>query len=94
MCIDASLSPTYRSLIPSDIHAALDISHPNQVLIGLEIKYLLCRHDDLLSRLSMRQIAAAKEVEKSFKCEMLQPLTVAAKTTSPCQPASAGLPPS
>jgi len=37
LCIDASLSSTYRSLIPNDIHSAIDISHPNQVLIGLEI---------------------------------------------------------
>jgi putative ATP-dependent endonuclease of the OLD family len=37
LCIDASLSSTYRSLIPNDIHSAVDISHPNQVLIGLEI---------------------------------------------------------
>lgn len=37
LCIDASLSSTYRSLIPSDIHSTVDISHPNQVLIGLEI---------------------------------------------------------
>jgi putative ATP-dependent endonuclease of the OLD family len=37
LCIDASLSSTYRSLIPSDIHSGVDISHPNQVLIALEI---------------------------------------------------------
>lgn len=36
LCLDASLSSTYRSLIPRDIHCAIDISHPDQVLIGLE----------------------------------------------------------
>ena len=37
LCIDADLSSTYRSLGPNDIHSELDITHPNQVLIGLEI---------------------------------------------------------
>jgi putative ATP-dependent endonuclease of the OLD family len=37
LCIDADLSSTYRALIPSDIHSGVDISHPNQVLIALEI---------------------------------------------------------
>src|SRR5215469_12146005 len=37
LCIDTGLSSTYRSLLPSDIHSTVDISHPNQVLIGLEI---------------------------------------------------------
>ena len=37
ICIDASLSSTYRSLNPSDIHSTVDISYPSQVLIGLEI---------------------------------------------------------
>jgi len=37
LCIDASLPSTYRSLIASDIHAALDLSNPEQVLVGLEI---------------------------------------------------------
>ena len=37
ICIDAKLPSSYRSLIPADIHSTLDISHPNQVLIGLEI---------------------------------------------------------
>jgi predicted ATP-dependent endonuclease of OLD family len=37
LCIDAGLSSTYRSLIPTDIHSTVDISTPNQVLIGLEI---------------------------------------------------------
>ena len=37
LCIDAGLSSTYRSLMPNDIHSTVNISHPNQVLIGLEI---------------------------------------------------------
>lgn len=37
LCIDAGLSSTYRSLLLSDIHSAVDISRPDQVLIGLEI---------------------------------------------------------
>lgn len=37
LCIDAGLSSSYRSLLPNDIHSPVDISHPNQVLIGLEI---------------------------------------------------------
>jgi putative ATP-dependent endonuclease of OLD family len=37
LCIDAGLPSTYRSLIPTDIHSAVDISNPSQVLIGLEI---------------------------------------------------------
>ena len=37
LCIDAGLSSTYRALLPNDIHSTVDISHPNQVLIGLEI---------------------------------------------------------
>jgi len=37
LCIDAGLSSTYRSLIPNDIHSAVDISHATQVLIALEI---------------------------------------------------------
>jgi putative ATP-dependent endonuclease of the OLD family len=37
LCIDAGFSSTYRALIPSDIHSAVDISHPNQVLVALEI---------------------------------------------------------
>lgn len=37
LCIDAGLSSTYRSLLPTDIHSTVDISEPNQVLIGLEI---------------------------------------------------------
>lgn len=37
LCIDTGLSSTYRALIPNDIHSTVDISHPSQVLIGLEI---------------------------------------------------------
>lgn len=37
LCIDAGLSSTYRSLIPTDIHSTVDIAHPTQILIGLEI---------------------------------------------------------
>ena len=37
LSIDAGLSSTYRSLAPNDIHSAVDIARPEQVLIGLEI---------------------------------------------------------
>ena len=37
LCIDAQLSSTYRVLIPNDIHSTVDITHPNQVLVALEI---------------------------------------------------------
>lgn len=37
LCLDAGLSSAYRSLIPNDIHSTVDISQPNQVLVGLEI---------------------------------------------------------
>ncbi len=37
LCLDAGLSSTYRSLIPSDIHSTVDISQASQVLVGLEI---------------------------------------------------------
>lgn len=37
LCIDAGLSSTYRSLIPTDLHSVLDISYPEQVLVALEI---------------------------------------------------------
>jgi putative ATP-dependent endonuclease of OLD family len=30
LCLDASLSSSYRSLLPTDIHSAVDISQPNQ----------------------------------------------------------------
>jgi putative ATP-dependent endonuclease of the OLD family len=37
LCLDSNLSSAYRSLTPSDIHSTVDISSPNQVLIGVEI---------------------------------------------------------
>ena len=37
LCIDSALSSAFRSLLACDIHSGIDISHPNQVLIGLEI---------------------------------------------------------
>jgi putative ATP-dependent endonuclease of OLD family len=37
LCLDAGLSSSYRSLIPSDVHSTVDISKPSQVLVGLEI---------------------------------------------------------
>lgn len=37
ICIDANCPSRYRSLAPNDIHSSVDISQPNQVLIGLEI---------------------------------------------------------
>ncbi len=37
LCIDAQLSSTYRALLPNDIHSKIDITHPNQVLVALEI---------------------------------------------------------
>jgi putative ATP-dependent endonuclease of OLD family len=37
LCIDSGLSSTYRSLRQNDIHSTVDISHPNQVLIAVEI---------------------------------------------------------
>ena len=37
VCIDSSLSSTFRSLIANDIHSTVDISKPSQVLIGVEI---------------------------------------------------------
>lgn len=37
LCIDAGLSSTFRSLLPTDIHSTIDISNPNHVLIALEI---------------------------------------------------------
>ncbi|MFA5762740.1 MAG: ATP-dependent endonuclease [Bacilli bacterium] len=37
LCIDSGMSSTYRSLLSTDIHSTVDISNPNQVLIGLEI---------------------------------------------------------
>lgn len=43
LCIDAELSSAFRSLTPNDIHSAIDITHPNQVLIALEIGDLFGR---------------------------------------------------
>jgi putative ATP-dependent endonuclease of OLD family len=37
ICLDVALPSVFRSLIREDIHAALDISHPSQVLIGIEL---------------------------------------------------------
>ena len=37
ICIDASLSSTFRSLLARDIHTGVNIAEPNQVLIGIEI---------------------------------------------------------
>ena len=37
LCIDSNLPSSYRGLIRDDIHSTTDISHPSQVLIGLEI---------------------------------------------------------
>lgn len=37
LCIDSSLSSTYRSLAPNDIHSGVDLASARQVLIGLEI---------------------------------------------------------
>jgi len=36
LCLDVSLPSSFRSLVREDIHAALDISEPSQVLIGVE----------------------------------------------------------
>ncbi len=37
ICMDVNLPSVFRSLIREDIHASIDISHPNQVLIGIEL---------------------------------------------------------
>ena len=37
LCLDVSMSSTYRALAPNDIHSGVDISYPNQVLVGIEI---------------------------------------------------------
>lgn len=37
LCIDSSLSSTYRALTPNDIHSGVDIASASQVLVGLEI---------------------------------------------------------
>lgn len=36
ICLDVNLSSSFRALIREDIHSSLDISHPSQVLIGIE----------------------------------------------------------
>ena len=37
MCIDVTLPSVFRTLIREDIHTSVDISHPSQVLIGIEL---------------------------------------------------------
>jgi len=37
ICLDVSFPSMFRSLVREDIHASVDISHPNQVLIGIEL---------------------------------------------------------
>lgn len=37
ICMDVNFSSVFRSLIREDIHASVDISHPSQVLIGIEL---------------------------------------------------------
>lgn len=37
ICVDVNLPSAFRSLIREDIHASVDISHPSQVLIGIEL---------------------------------------------------------
>lgn len=37
ICLDSSLPSSYRSLIREDVHSGIDISHPSQVLIGVEL---------------------------------------------------------
>lgn len=37
LCLDSGLSSTFRSLIARDIYSGVDISHPSQILIGVEI---------------------------------------------------------
>jgi putative ATP-dependent endonuclease of OLD family len=36
LCLDVSFPSSFRSLIREDIHSSVDISHPSQVLIGVE----------------------------------------------------------
>lgn len=38
ICLDVSLPSVFRSLIREDIHSAIDISQPNQILIGIEFQ--------------------------------------------------------
>ena len=37
MCVDVTLPSVFRNRIREDIHTAVDISHPSQVLIGIEL---------------------------------------------------------
>ena len=37
MCLDVNLPSVFRSLQREDINSSIDISHPNQVLIGIEL---------------------------------------------------------
>jgi len=37
ICIDVGLPSVFRSLLREDIHSAVDLSHPSQVLIGIEL---------------------------------------------------------
>lgn len=37
LCIDATLSSSFRALAPNDIHSGVDLANPSQVLVGLEI---------------------------------------------------------
>src|SRR5688500_15722639 len=37
LCLDVNLSSAYRALNLKDVHSGVDLSHPEQVLIGLEI---------------------------------------------------------
>ena len=37
ICLDVSFPSMFRSLIREDIHSSVDISHPSQVLIGVEL---------------------------------------------------------
>jgi len=37
ICLDISFPSMFRTLFREDIHASVDISHPNQVLIGVEL---------------------------------------------------------
>jgi putative ATP-dependent endonuclease of OLD family len=37
ICLDVSFPSSFRSLIREDIHSSVDITHPSQVLIGVEL---------------------------------------------------------
>lgn len=47
LCIDANLSSSYRALLANDVHSTVDISHPTQVLIGLEIVDFAGKNNEL-----------------------------------------------